>query len=280
MDAQTHVVQMPVPQAVAAEAFGSGVSWPAVFAGATVTAALAVVLVALGVGFGLESISPWPSSGARATTLAVASIVWLVAMQVIASSIGGYLAGRLRTKWARVHTDEVFFRDTAHGFLSWALASVALAAFLASGVAALGRASSAETASSAGQADRIAGAESFYVDALFRSSRPVVAAAGSPDTVRAEAGRVLTRILGRDDREADDRNYLVQLVSTRTGLGNAEATRQVDDVIGRARADLDAARKTAARISLWSFLALLIGAFCASYAATIGGRQRDHVVTI
>ena len=44
---------------------------------------------------------------------------------------GGYVAGRLRTRWVGVHTHEIFFRDTAHGFLAWALATVIGAGFLA-----------------------------------------------------------------------------------------------------------------------------------------------------
>jgi hypothetical protein len=39
----------------------------------------------------------------------------------------------------------------------------------------------------------------------------------------------------------------------------------------------DTARKTAAHLSLWLFVALLSGAFFASLAATIRGRQRDNV---
>jgi hypothetical protein len=62
----------------------------------------------------------------------MATVLWLIVMQIISSSMGGYLAGRLRTKWANIHTDEVYFRDTAHGFLAWAVALVITAAFLAS----------------------------------------------------------------------------------------------------------------------------------------------------
>jgi len=99
----------------------SGVSWAAVIAGAFVTAALSVILLALGTGLGLSSISPWSNVGASASAV-VGGIVWLIAMQIIASAMGGYLAGRLRTKWATIHTHEVYFRDTAHGFLVWAVA--------------------------------------------------------------------------------------------------------------------------------------------------------------
>src|SRR6202166_338974 len=110
----------------------SGVSWPAAIAGAFVAAALSLILLALGAGLGFSSVSIWSNVGATASTIGMAAVVWLIAMQIVSSSMGGYLAGRLRTKWANIHTDEVYFRDTAHGFLSWAVALVITAAFLAS----------------------------------------------------------------------------------------------------------------------------------------------------
>src|SRR6202166_2384761 len=110
----------------------SGVSWAAVIAGAFVAAALSLILLALGAGLGFSSVSIWSNVGASASTIGMAAILWLIVMQIVSSSMGGYLAGRLRTKWANIHTDEVYFRDTAHGFLAWAVALVITAAFLAS----------------------------------------------------------------------------------------------------------------------------------------------------
>src|ERR1700730_6422592 len=114
------------------EAYSSGVSWAAVIAGSFVAAALSLILLALGTGIGLSAVSPWSNLGASASTIGKAAIVWLIIIQIIASAMGGYLAGRLRTKWATIHTDEVYFRDTAHGFLVWAVGLVVTAAFLAS----------------------------------------------------------------------------------------------------------------------------------------------------
>ena len=98
------------------------------------TAALSLILLALGAGLGLSSVSFWSNAGMSSSTIGTAAILWLILMQIMSSSMGGYLAGRLRTKWANIHTDEVYFRDTAHGFLAWALALVITAAFLAAGV--------------------------------------------------------------------------------------------------------------------------------------------------
>ena len=110
----------------------SAVSWGAIVAGAAGAAALALILLMLGTGLGLSSVSPWAYSGVSATTFGVSTILWLTFTQLVASGMGGYLAGRLRTKWVAVHTDEVYFRDTAHGFLSWAVAALATAALLTS----------------------------------------------------------------------------------------------------------------------------------------------------
>ena len=41
---------------------------------------------------------------------------------LLASGIGGYLVGRLRTKWESVPNDKIYFHDITHGFLVWAIA--------------------------------------------------------------------------------------------------------------------------------------------------------------
>src|SRR3954462_642229 len=112
----------------------SAVTWPAIFGGASVAAASSIVLVALGSGLGLASVSPWRDSGASATGVAWMAAVWFIVVQWFSSGAGGYLAGRLRTKWVNTHTHEVFFRDTAHGFITWAVATVIVAGFLASAI--------------------------------------------------------------------------------------------------------------------------------------------------
>src|SRR6185436_17835467 len=106
----------------------SAVSWGAVIGGAVAAGAITLLLVTLGSGIGLSSVSPWSPANPSATTFTLLAAVWFIIVQWLSSATGGYLAGRLRTKWTGLHTDEVFFRDTAHGFLAWALASVLVAA--------------------------------------------------------------------------------------------------------------------------------------------------------
>lgn len=259
------------------EAHASAVSWPAIFGGAAVAAALSLILLALGTGFGLASISPWSNVGASAATIGTAAILWFILMQVTSSSMGGYLAGRLRTKWTGIHTDEVYFRDTAHGFLAWAVALVVTAAFLTSAAA---RMTGASVSSAPGGADtrEIDSPSGYFVDTLFRSdmARPDQPTAST----RGEVGRMLAQSLRQGEMPTADKSYLVQLVATNTGLSRTDAEARVNDVVGKAQQAADTARKMIAHALLWGFLALLIGAFCACLAATIGGRQRDHVVLV
>jgi hypothetical protein len=264
------------------EAHASGVSWAAVIGGAFVAAALSLILLALGAGLGLSSVSPWSNVGASASTIGTAAIAWLILMQVVSSSMGGYLAGRLRTKWANIHTDEVYFRDTAHGFLTWAVALVVTAAFLTSAATYMvgGAASSAAGGIATGvQADgRELDSNAYFVETLFRSESVKPDSNGA--SVLGEVGRILAKSLRQGDLPAADKRYLAQLVAARTGLSPTDAEKRVSDVVAEAQHAADTARKAIAHALLWIFLALLIGAFCASFAATIGGRQRDHVVMV
>ena len=146
----------------------SGVSWAAVAAGAVASLALTLVLLSLGTGLGLASVSPWGNSGVSTTTFKIGTGLYFIVMAMISSAIGGYLAGRLRTKWTGVHTDEVYFRDTAHGFLAWAFASVLGAILLAS------PATSLFSGAATGAAQAVANSQSSgpmdgYVDTLLRS---------------------------------------------------------------------------------------------------------------
>ena len=275
----------------------SAVSWAAIFAGAVTAAAVSLLLAALGTGLGFASISAWPNSGASAATFSIMTAVWLIIMQWVASGLGGYLTGRLRTKWASLHTHEVFFRDTAHGFVMWAFATVvtvSVVAMAAGGIAREGaRAASTVVAAGAqGAAENMQaspGSVSAYsVDTLFRAApssgntAPTAAAPSSPAETRAEVTRILATALGKEGLTDADKAYLVQLVASRTGLSTVEAEQRVDAVVAqvkaaelKARQAADQARKVASITSIFTALSMLIGAFIACVAAAIGGRERD-----
>ncbi len=270
----------------------SAVSWPAIFGGAFVAAASSLVLVALGSGFGLASVSPWRDVGASATTVAWMTAAWLIVTQWLSSGLGGYVAGRLRTKWANTHTHEVFFRDTAHGFITWAVGTILVAGFLASAVtsAISGGAHAAATVASGaiqsvatqGPGTSQAGSTlaTYDMDLLFRSSQT---GNGTTTTdARAEAARILANGVASGDVPTTDRAYLAELVATRSGISPEDAQRRVDTAIARAKAaDIrarqaaEAARKAASEASIFTALSMLVGAFIACIAAALGGQRRD-----
>ncbi|MEP7353137.1 MAG: hypothetical protein ABI824_07890 [Acidobacteriota bacterium] len=255
-----------------------GVSWAAVLGGAAVAAALSLILLALGAGFGLSTVSPWSGVGVSASTVGSMAIVWLVLTQIIAFSMGGYLTGRLRTRWHAIHTDEVHFRDTANGFLAWAVALIATVVFLAGAAVSMTggiAAGAGPMATNAAPTDH--SPDVYFVNRLFRSEHP----AGENNTARrAEAEGILAHATLQSDMPAADTAYLSQLVAAGTGLNPNDAQQRVSDTMTDIRQAEDTTRKATAHVLLWIFLALLTGAFCASFAATIGGRQRDHVQVI
>jgi hypothetical protein len=292
----------------------SAVSWGAIVAGAAGAAALALILLMLGTGLGLSSVSPWAYSGVSATTFGVSTILWLTFTQLIASGMGGYLAGRLRSKWVDVHTDEVHFRDTAHGFLSWAVAALATAALLTSVIGSIvnsgiqagaAMAGNVATATAVGpemmNSNSNNGPMGYFVDSLFRKNTNAVASApdiaGSdvipvwhPKLTPAGSTPEVTRIFMNSIRSgplpAEDIRYVGQVVAQRTGLTQQDAEKRVIDTYAHVQTKLhdaetaakeaaDKGRKASAYAALWLFISLLIGAFVASFAATIGGRQRD-----
>jgi hypothetical protein len=268
---------------VADDSNHSGISWGAVIAGAFVTAGLSLALLALGTGIGFSAISPWANSGESASAIGWTAIIWLVLMELIASSVGGYLAGRLRTKWVKVHTHEVYFRDTAHGFLVWAVSLVMTAAFLTSAATSLMSGAPRPDATAATGARAMGsrgdiGMNGYFVDSLLRPSVPGSAQDNGP--IRGEVAIILANGLRQGGISQTDKSYLAQVVAAKTGVSEAEADKRVDDTYVQAQQAADMARKAIAHSMYWTFLALLIGAFCASFAATIGGNQRDHVVVI
>jgi hypothetical protein len=230
---------------------------------------LSLVLAILGFGLGLASISPWQGAGASAKALSVGAIAWISFTQLAASGLGGYLAGRLRVKWAGLHTDEVYFRDTAHGFMAWAVASLITAAFLSTAVGTL-----LATGASAVSSPQGASVVDSSVDGLLRSD-PAANGAPLSAPAREQTARIFAAGLRDGALRNDDRQYLANVVAQQTGVAPAEASKRVDERFNEARSAADQARKAAAYSSLWFFVALMLGAFFASLAATYGGRRRD-----
>ena len=213
-----------------------------------------------------------------------------------------------------MHTDEVYFRDTTHGFLSWAVAALGTAALLTSVIGSIVSVGIQAGATAAGGVATVttvgsemakpsydSGPMGYFVDSLFRKNINAVASApdiagsdaipgGHPKPIPAGVAPEVTRIFMNSIRTetlpAEDVRYIGQIVSLRTGLTQQDAEKRVSDTYARLQTKLrdaenaekkaaDKGRKASAYAALWLFISLLIGAFVASFAATIGGRQRD-----
>ncbi len=256
----------------------SGVSWASIAGGAVAAAALTLLLLAFGAGIGLSAVSPWSDSGVAGSTFEMGTGIYLVIVGVMASAVGGYLAARLRTKWTGIHTHEVFFRDTAHGLLAWAFATVISASILGTAATHLVGGAAGGLVAAAPRAAQNVSPTTLATDKLFRpnTAAPAPTAGTGADPARAEVSRLFVSSLrGDGDVSATDRSYLARVVAARTGLSQPEAEKRVNDVIAETKQAMEDARKAAASFALWMAAAMLFGAFAASLAAVEGGQLRD-----
>lgn len=287
----------PVSAADTSLTSGHAVSWSAIFAGAFVAAGVSLILALIGAGLGLSAASPWSHPGETVAKLGVATIIWLAIIQLIASALGGYLAGRLRATWPGLHTHEVYFRDTAHGLITWAFATVAVATLMSSVMATVVGQGAKATASVADTAGNAALTSSYtagpghdtldyFTGKLLRQAPGAKPAASASGQDSGEIARVFTVSIAQGGMTEEDKQYLTDLVARDTGLSQAEAQQRVSNTYAALQAKVDAlkdkakqaaddARKASAATALWFAITLLIGAFIASWAATFGGRRRD-----
>jgi hypothetical protein len=293
-------VSTPIEEATRLRA-GPAASWGAIFAGAVVAVATSLVLLALGAGLGFASISPWPGQGVSAPTFAITGAIWLIVTQWLSAAIGGYIAGRLRHRWLATHAHETFFRDTAHGLVTWAVATMAVAVVATGSIGSLaaGTTRSVSLVAGAGLRGAADGASdsgsmsiAYDLDRLFRTPTGggptgggggnTTAAANSAE-VRAEAMHLVMHPSVTGNLTEEDRSHLASLVAAKTGITQDEAAKRVDifvseanDAQARLKAAADEARKAASETAIFTALAMLIGAFIASVSAAIGGRLRDE----
>jgi hypothetical protein len=263
----------------------STTSWGAIVAGAIASSAVSLVLLAFGVGIGASVISPWVGEGLSATSFKVGAGLFMVAIAMLSGTVGGYLAGRMRVRWTGVHRDEVFFRDTAHGFLAWALATVLTATALGAATTHIiaGAATGSIPTAGASVASASPNPADAYVDLLLRPDYGAAPAAGGAAPIggnlgatRAEIRRLIMPALGRaGEVSATDRSYLARMIAARTGISQADAERRVSEVATQAKSAADEARKATAKLALWVAAAMLAGALASTLAALEGGALRD-----
>ena len=248
------------------------ISWGAVIGGAIAACTLTLLMIALGVALGLSAVSPWSNEGVSATTFKVGAGVYMIVVAMIASAIGGMIAGRMRGTWPGVNYSEVYFRDSAHGFLVWALATLISISVLGGVTTHLAGSTVSGLLSGAGAA---ANPAATYVDGLLRTDHPSADSNGDLSSVRNEFGRILAPILKGDDLSTEDRAYLSRVIAARLGISQPDAERRVSDIVTRAKVATDDARKATAKFAFWLVASMLAGALSASLAAIEGGVFRD-----
>jgi hypothetical protein len=252
------------------------VQWGPVFAGAVSAAALATVLHAFAGAIGLAVSSTAPSWRDASIGLWILSGVYLILVALAAYGLGGYIAGLLRERFGTaVRPDEIELRDNVHGLLVWAIATL-ITAFLLLAVASAGTRLAAPSGGNAGPATSVGGENiiAFDIDRLLRSDRRT-AESGDMQAARAEVARILLTSSSHSGVAAEDRAYLVRLVSLRTGLAAPEAERRVDTAIANAKNNIERARRSTTILAFMAGAAALLGAVAAWFAAAAGGQNRD-----
>jgi hypothetical protein len=214
----------------------------------------------------LASVSPWAVAGVSATTFTAITAICFIVTQWVASGLGGYLTGRLRTKWVGVHTPEAFFRDTAHGFATWAVGTLVVAVALSAGAGSLAGGALAAATHATGAGSRSAGG-TYDLDVLLRGYSDA-----SQPQQRGEATRILAKgLASKEGLASSDRSYLAGQIAAKAGVSRAEAEQRIDAFVANSKAAIDKARKAAAASALFAGISMLIGAFIASVAAALGG---------
>ena len=294
----THVG--PAPATSTASAGGASfVEWGAVLAGAVLAAAISFVLLTFGAAIGLSATSPWPNSGVSAKLIATLALLWAMMQQIGAFMVGGYVAGRMRSRWREPTQHEVEFRDGLHGGLVWAV-GIVIAAALVMATAGAAAKTGADLAGKAAGAVAVSAGDPMdaVLDSMLRpatvaqaaSSSGPAAAATPPaaaasraravgcDESRSEMARLLASAVASGSLSEQNRNYLTQLVAQRSGLSQPEAERRVNEAFTAAREAADKARKAAILTGFVTAASLIVSFGAAWWAAMRGGQHRDNAI--
>jgi hypothetical protein len=293
----THVG--PAPATSATSAGARFVEWGAVLAGAVLAAAISFVLLTFGAAIGLSATSPWPNSGVSAKLIATLAVLWAMMQQIGAFMVGGYVAGRMRSRWHEPTQHEVEFRDGLHGGLVWAVgivigAALAMAtagAAAKTGIDVAGKAAASVTALSTTEPmDAVLDSmlrPTTVAQATSTSTPPAAATpaptasrprAASSDETRSEMARILASAVASGALSDQNRAYLAQVVAQRSGLSQQEAERRVNEAFTAAREAADKARKAAILTGFVAAASLIISFGAAWWAAIRGGQHRDNAV--
>jgi hypothetical protein len=291
----THVGSAPVASGGSGAAVApSFVEWGPVVAGALLAAALSFVLLTFGAAIGLSATSPWPSAGLSAKMIASLAVFWTLVQQIGAFMAGGYIAGRMRTRWQETPQHEVEFRDGLHGGLVWAVGVVIGAALIMATAGAVTRTGTEIAGKAANSVAYSAGNPMDGVlDTLLRPTAVQAPAPGPQapatanaragstapaETTRATIGRILATSVANGNLSTENKAYLVQLVSQQTGLPPQEVETRVTNAVTAVREEIDKARRATILTGLVTAISLIVSFGAAWWAALKGGQHRDNSV--
>jgi hypothetical protein len=275
----------------------SYVEWGAVFAGAVLAAALSFVLLTFGTAIGLSATSPWPGSGLSAKVIASIAVFWVMVQQIASVMVGGYVAGRMRSRWYETG-HEAEFRDGLHGALVWGVGVLISALLVFATAGAVTRTGADLANKAAGSMASSSDAMDTVLDTMLRQASTAQAAPGAPaapgasaaqgtptrqraaasDETRAEISRVLASSVASGSITPENRTYLAQLVAQRTGISPQDAERRVDNAVNSARDAADKARRAAILTGFVTAAGLIISLGAGWWAAMRGGHHRDTSV--
>jgi hypothetical protein len=248
---------------------GWRLEWSPIVLGAVTASAVASILITFGTAIGLGVSSASPTWRDTSFALWLLSGIFLVLTALVSFASGGYLAGRTRSPYAPAAAEDVERRDGWHGLGSWALA-ILIGAII---TALVGMAASRPTALTTPPSTSEPSVLSYELDHLLRGPRRPPNAELTP--IRAEAARILLTSSSHNGVSADDRGYLVQIVSATTGLTGADAERRVDSAIAASKRAIGNARASTIILAFSIATSLLLGAVAAWAGAETGGRHRD-----
>lgn len=254
-------------------------------------AALSFVLLTFGTAIGLSFVSPWANVGASPKTIASLAVFWTMAQQIGAAMVGGYVAGRMRSRWGETTEHEVEFRDGLHGGLVWAVGIIISAALLFSTVGSIARTGTEAAGRVVAAASTSVDPLAYQADVLLRvtAARPATGAAATSAQTgsqsadqRAEVTRILAKSVAGGGLSDADRSYLGGVVAQRTGLPQPEAEKRVTDAYAEAsrtaKEATDKARRAAILTGFVTAAGLLVALGAAWWAAMRGGHHRDNSV--
>ena len=288
-----------VPRAgevAAVPVIGRRISWGAVFAGVIILLIVQFVLSLLGVGIGASSIDPSQQGGTEASDVGIGAGLWWVICSLIAVFAGSWVAGRLAGMPDR--TDGML-----HGLVTWGLAMLLLIYLLTTAVSSLvggafgivgsamqavGQGAQAAGGAAAGAAQTPGILAPFQRDLqqLVDRARQQAQLTGqqmqqiaSDENVRTVVQKAVTT--GPESLSEADRQAAINALVQYAGMSRPEAEQRLtqwqqsyQETKREALQAAEATADTVSRASLWSFVALLLGAIIAAVGGMLGAPRK------